>query len=206
MGRRADGSVAALEGRGEDGLQMGKRADESVAALEGREEDGLQMGRRADGSVGGQSGAWIVRARKTRVAVDWRKGWRRGLRGRKGCRRGVPSTAEVRKVNDVEVENLKHLCGLVENCTDKRIRFDCPGTLTRFLLPSGWPRQGNAIGVGDSFVKVKMATKAIAAKQVIESRSSGRRRLMAIVDGEACGARARKKASTGYDEIVGVLM
>lgn len=31
---------------------------------------------------------------------------------------------QVKKVNDVEVENLKHLCRLVEDCQEENIRFD----------------------------------------------------------------------------------
>lgn len=31
---------------------------------------------------------------------------------------------QVKKVNGVEVENLKHLCGLVEGCQDENLRFD----------------------------------------------------------------------------------
>lgn len=31
---------------------------------------------------------------------------------------------QVKKVNDVEVENLKHLCGLIEGCTEESIRLD----------------------------------------------------------------------------------
>lgn len=30
----------------------------------------------------------------------------------------------MKKVNDVEVENLKHLCQLVEECENENIRFD----------------------------------------------------------------------------------
>lgn len=30
----------------------------------------------------------------------------------------------MKKVNDVEVENLKHLCQLVEECENQNIRFD----------------------------------------------------------------------------------
>ncbi|TVU01073.1 hypothetical protein EJB05_53484 [Eragrostis curvula] len=31
---------------------------------------------------------------------------------------------QVKKVNGVEVENLKHLCSIVENCTEENLRFD----------------------------------------------------------------------------------
>lgn len=31
---------------------------------------------------------------------------------------------QVKKVNGVEVENLKHLCGLVEDCQEECLRFD----------------------------------------------------------------------------------
>ncbi|KAJ0972217.1 hypothetical protein J5N97_020176 [Dioscorea zingiberensis] len=31
---------------------------------------------------------------------------------------------QVKKVNGVEIENLKHLCGLVENCREESLRFD----------------------------------------------------------------------------------
>lgn len=31
---------------------------------------------------------------------------------------------QVKKVNGVEVDNLKHLCGLVEGCQDENLRFD----------------------------------------------------------------------------------
>jgi hypothetical protein len=31
---------------------------------------------------------------------------------------------QVKKVNGVEVENLKHLCSLVESCTEENLRFD----------------------------------------------------------------------------------
>ena len=31
---------------------------------------------------------------------------------------------QVKKVNGVEVENLKHLCSLVEGCTEENLRFD----------------------------------------------------------------------------------
>ncbi|XP_009420477.2 protease Do-like 10, mitochondrial [Musa acuminata AAA Group] len=34
------------------------------------------------------------------------------------------SEFQVKKVNDVEVENLKHLCGLIEGCTEESIRLD----------------------------------------------------------------------------------
>ncbi|KAJ6848418.1 protease Do-like 10, mitochondrial [Iris pallida] len=34
------------------------------------------------------------------------------------------SELQVKKVNGVEVENLKHLCGLVEGCTEESLRFD----------------------------------------------------------------------------------
>jgi hypothetical protein len=30
----------------------------------------------------------------------------------------------VKKVNGVEVENLKHLCSIVEGCTEENLRFD----------------------------------------------------------------------------------
>lgn len=31
---------------------------------------------------------------------------------------------QVKEVNGVEIENLKHLCQLVENCGEERLRFD----------------------------------------------------------------------------------
>lgn len=31
---------------------------------------------------------------------------------------------QVKKVNGVEIENLKHLCQLVETCREKNLRFD----------------------------------------------------------------------------------
>ncbi|WOL15610.1 protease Do-like 10, mitochondrial [Canna indica] len=34
------------------------------------------------------------------------------------------SELQVKKVNDVEVQNLKHLCGLVEGCTEESLRLD----------------------------------------------------------------------------------
>jgi len=36
----------------------------------------------------------------------------------------LTSHDQVKKVNGVEVENLKHLCSLVEGCTEENLRFD----------------------------------------------------------------------------------
>ncbi|CAN6447411.1 unnamed protein product [Victoria cruziana] len=64
---------------------------------------------------------------------------------------------QVRKVNDVEVENLKHLCGLVENCTDKRIRFDLDDDRVIVL----------------NYNKAKLATYEILKSHRIPSTMSG---------------------------------
>ncbi|KAM1223294.1 hypothetical protein ACFX2G_043286 [Malus domestica] len=43
---------------------------------------------------------------------------------------------QVKKVNGVEVDNLKHLCLLVENCSEESVRFDLDDDRVYCVEPS----------------------------------------------------------------------